>query len=253
MEIIDSYNGALNIRAKFAPYQTSGWHFFYRGHASTCFKLLSMVGRKPPLNGDILESEQSCFNNYLQLIKNENWLDFKLKIDNEELFYMSIGRHLGLDCRLLDWTSSLDTALFFATSNEKLYKEDGHLWMIAYHGEIKDFNVVRTPFTVNELTLVKEDYYLPDDNLIENQPLGILRRMRQNGFFTITPSYQLTTPLNKLETDNIHFIPFEIKANAKSDILKNVKKNEDFLCLSKHSKIEDDIKSINAQYFKQQF
>ena len=164
---------------------------------------------------------------------------------------MSIGRHLGLNCRLLDWTASLDTALFFATADEKLSKEDAHLWMMAYHGEIKDFNVDIKPFTVNELTLVKEDYCLPDDNLIENQPLGILRRMRQNGFFTITPSYQLTIPLNELETDYIHFIPFEIKANAKSDILKNVTKNEDFLCLSKHNKIEDDIKSINAQYFKQ--
>ena len=210
-----------------------------------------MVGRKRPISGDRMNSEYSCFQDYLKLVRAETWLDFKLKRENEVLFFMSIGRHLGLDCRLLDWTAALDTALYFATSDVGFINEDAHLWIMAYYGSVNSLNANNNPFDVKELTLIKEDYYIPDELLIEDKPLGILRRFRQNGFFTVTPTDLLTTPLEKLATESIRFTPIEIKASAKSVIAEEIVKDDDWLCLSHHFKIEDYIKAINSKYFVQ--
>ena len=247
--VITSYRDVKSLNEDIGRMRMSGWKFFFRGHASTRFKLLSMVGRKQPISGDRLNSEYSCLQDYLKLVRGEAWLDFKLKRDNEVLYFMSIGRHLGLDCRLLDWTAALDTALYFATSDANYINEDGHLWIMAYYGSINSLNAKINPFDVKELTLIKEDYYIPDDKLVEDQPLGILRRFRQNGFFTVTPSNLLTTPLEKLATENIRFTPLEIKASAKSEIVKEIMKDKEWLCLSKQFKIKNDIKMINSKYF----
>lgn len=250
-KIIAGYKDVKSLNDEIGRMRMKGWRFLFRGHASISFKLLSMVGRKQPVMGDILNSEYLCYQDFLKLIKNESWLDFKLKRDNEDLFFLSIGRHLGLDCRLLDWTAALDTALYFATSDVKFINEDAHLWIMAYDGSINSLNAKKNPFDVKELTLIKEDYYIPDDKSFEDQPLGMLRRFRQNGFFTVTPSDLLTTPLDKLATESIRFTPFVIKASAKSEIVEEINKDEEWLCLTKHYKIEDDIKVINSKYFLQ--
>ena len=247
--VITSYRDVKSLNEDIGRMRMSGWKFFFRGHASTRFKLLSMVGRKQPISGDRLNSEYSCLQDYLKLVRGEAWLDFKLKRDNEVLFFMSIGRHLGLDCRFLDWTAALDTALYFATSDAKYINENGHLWIMAYYGSVNSINTKINPFDVKELTLIKEDYYIPNDKLVEDQPLGILRRFRQNGFFTVTPSDLLITPLEELATENIRFTPLEIKANAKGVIAEEIMKDKEWLCLSKQFKIENDIKMINSKYF----
>ena len=249
--VITSYRDIKSLIEDIARMRMSGWKFFFRGHASTHYKLLSMVGRKQPISGDRLTSEYLCFQDFIKLVRNEAWLDFKLKRDNEDLCFMSIGRHLGLDCRLLDWTAALDTALYFATSDMNCINEDAHLWIMAYYGGVNSINAKINPFDVKELTLIKEDYYIPDDKFIEDQPLGILRRFRQNGFFTVTPSDLLTTPLDRLATENIRFTSLEIKSSAKGEIMEEIIKDDEWLCLSKHYKIEDDIKAINSKYFFQ--
>ena len=50
-KIINCFQDALEIREELAPKQTSGWHFLYRGHASTKYELLSTAGRKQPIEG----------------------------------------------------------------------------------------------------------------------------------------------------------------------------------------------------------
>ena len=121
--IINSYKDALNCRSYLAPYQMKDCRFLYRGHASNSFELLSMVGRKNPIDGKLLGNEKKCFNEYKEIVKDKGWENFKIQSYNKDMFYMGIGRHLGLDCRLLDWTASLDTALYFASSDEKYESE----------------------------------------------------------------------------------------------------------------------------------
>lgn len=250
-EIIRNYQDALDVRNELAPKQTSGWHFLYRGHASMGFKLLSMIGRKQPINGDLIDCERKCLNDFKDLVKNENWLQYKIGSYNEDMYYLSIGRHIGLACRLLDWTSKLETALYFAALDKDYKSEDGQLWVMCYPDSIDDRNAKVDPFGIDKLTLVKENYWSKDDTPAYNQPLGIARRFSQNGFFTITSTEQLTIPLDKIDKSDVHFIPFKIAASGKEDILNHLQGYDAFLRLSTSSKIEVDIKEINANYFVQ--
>jgi len=208
-----------------------------------------MVGRKKTLNGNLPGSEFNCFQDYIKLVNNKGWLDYKLNSYNEELFYMSIGRHLGLDCRLLDWSASLDTALYFAVSETKYVEEDGHLWIMAYHGNVDEKHARNNPFIINDFAIIKEAYLLPNGKYIKDQPEGILRRFYQNGFFTITPTNLLKTPLNEIELNNVKFFPIVIESKAKKSIIKCVPRSDDYLYLSEHLSIEDDIRAINMKYF----
>lgn len=248
---INSYQDALDIREELAQKHTSGWHFLYRGHASSKYELLSSAGRKQPINGIWLDSERNCLNKFKELVKDENWQQFKIPSYNEDMFFMSIGRHLGLDCRLLDWTAKLETALYFAISDNNSIVEEGYLWVMCYLGSIDDSDANLAPFSINKLTLVKENFWSTNDTPLKEQPLGIARRYSQNGFFTITPTELLTTPLNELETDVISFIPIKISASAKVDILNHLRGYEEYLHLSTSSIIEEEIKIINSKYFTQ--
>lgn len=250
-KIINCFQDALEIREELAPKQTSGWHFLYRGHASTKYELLSTAGRKQPIEGILLDSERKCLNDFKDLVKDENWHQFKIPNYNEDMFFMSIGRHLGLDCRLLDWTAKLETALYFAISDNKSIVEEGYLWVMCYLGSIDDRYANLDPFSVNKLTLVKENFWSKNDTPIKEQPLGIARRYSQNGFFTIAPTELLTTPLNELETDVISFIPIKIGTSAKVDILNHLRGYEEYLHLLTSSTIDEEIKIINSKYFKQ--
>jgi len=248
-EIIRNYQDALDVRNELAPKQTSGWHFLYRGHASMGFKLLSMIGRKQPINGDWIDCERKCLNDFKDLVKDENWLQYKIRSYNEDMFFLSIGRHIGLYCRLLDWTAKLETALYFAASDIEYKNEDGQLWVMCYPDSIDDRNAKVDPFEIDKLTLVKENYWSEDDTPANNQPLGIARRFSQNGFFTISPTDQLTMPLDNLDTGDIHFVPFKIAASAKEDILNYLADYADYLHLSASSLMDDDIRAINTKYF----
>ncbi len=247
---IYSFQDALDIIMELAPKRTGGWQFLYRGHASTSFKLLSMVGRKSPLSGCLLDSEQRCLNEFKRLVEGEDWLQYKIRSYNEDMFYMSIGRHLGLDCRLLDWTASYETALYFAASDKDYKSEDGQLWVMCYPNSIDDKNAKVDPFGIGKLALVKENYWSEDDTPANNQPLGIARRFSQNGFFTITPTDQLTTPLDELNIGDAHFISYMVTAKAKEDIINHLHGYDDFLHMSKSSRIEIDVKKINAKFFE---
>ena len=248
-KIIRNYQEALDVRNELAPKQTDGWHFLYRGHASMRFELLSMIGRKQPINGDCINSERGCLNDFKALVAEENWQQFKVKSYNDDMFYMSIGRHLGLDCRLLDWTAKLETALYFAASDNKCMEEDGCLWVMCYPNSIDDSGAKIDPFNVNEIKLVKENFWLENDLPISILPLGIARRFSQNGFFTITPTYQLPMPLNELSFGDVIFISYRITPNAKAEILDYLHGYDFFLQLSTPSRLRDVIRAINASYF----
>ena len=247
---ITSYKNALDYRYEIASKQPSGWHILYRGHASNSFELLSMVGRKLPVNGKLTENENHCFNEYKELVKDKGWERFKINSYDRDLFYMSIGRHLGLDCRLLDWTASLDTALYFASLDEKYESENGHLWIMVYNGTIEDTNAKVNPLDIEDFALIKEDYFVPCNKSMDDFPLGEQRRFAQNGFFTIVPSNMLTTPLDKMQMDTIRLIRVEITSDAKKDILKQLPESYSNFLYKGNSELEAQIKLINSKYFE---
>lgn len=247
---IENFDDAMALIGELSSLQMKGFHLLYRGHASNSFELLSMVGRKTPINGNLLDSEKRCFQDYKNYIADKNWIQHKVSSYNEDLFYMSIGRHLGLDCRLLDWTARLETALFFASVDKGVVHENGHLWIMIYKGIINDANAKSNPFEIKDVTLIKEDYLVPPNMSMENFPLGEQRRSAQNGFFTIVPTNLLTTPLDKIQLNNIELEKVEITANAKKDILSALPKYYGGYLYKSNSKIETEIKRINSMYFE---
>ena len=248
--IIESWDDALALRQELSTLQTKGWHLLYRGHASNSFELLPIVGRKTPINGNLLDSELHCYQKYKRLITEKDWTQYMMPSYNEDLFYMSIGRHLGLDCRLLDWTAKLETALFFASVDKDHLCRNGHLWIRIYQREIVDIHSTVFPLNTKEVTLIKECFYCPNNQLINDFPLGAQRRFAQNGFFSIVPSNMLTTPLDRIHTRNFRLINVEITTNAKKDILNQLTTSYSAFLYKGKSEIEDKIKQINSQYFK---
>lgn len=248
--IIDNYNDAMALKRELSFSQMKGYHLLYRGHASNKFELVPIVGRKNPINGNLLDSEALCFNDYKNKIVKQEWIKYKVPSYNDDLFYMSIGRHLGLYCRLLDWTARLETALYFASSDVNCMCENGHLWIMFYRDKIYAASTKLDPFDTESVSLIKEDYITPDDKSINDFPLGQLRRFKQNGFFTIVPTNLLTTPLDKIPLNNMVLRKLEITANAKNDILSKLPKcYKDYLCIS-NSKIDTEINCINSMYFE---
>ena len=49
-----------------------------------------MVGRKKVHNGDLLSSEKRCLNEFKELVEVDNWLQFKKKDYNENMFFMFV-------------------------------------------------------------------------------------------------------------------------------------------------------------------
>lgn len=248
--IIKKFNDALELRSELSTLQMKGYHLFYRGHACNNFKLLSMVGRKSPINGDLLDSEMRCFQDYKNLIAGNNWTQYMVPSYNVDLFYMSIGRHLHLDCRLLDWTARMETALFFASAENDFLSKNGHLWIMMYKGDIVDTPSTVSPFNIKEVTLLKECYYIPNDHSIYDLPLGEQRRFAQNGFFTIAPSNLLTTPLDSIHMNNIKLIKVEITANAKIEILNKLPSSYSNFIYKGNSELKKEILQINSKYFE---
>lgn len=99
----------------------------YRGHESSIYKIESTIVRhvkgnnKDCLIQDVLDAELKGYNLFCSDVFKEEWLQNKPRKSDETLFAMAIGRHLGLPCRLIDVTASLETAIWFAVMNPKFY------------------------------------------------------------------------------------------------------------------------------------
>ena len=143
----------------------------YRGHESCDYKIESTIvrhikgGKKDCSILDILDAEKKGRN--------------KLEQSDETLFKMSIGRHLGLPCRLIDVTASLETAVWFAVADPRHYNEDGEIILIILDKE-KAFGENRSPFNTVSVSYSHEAFLADSLNEL---PLGEQRRFVQNGHF----------------------------------------------------------------------
>lgn len=108
----------------------------YRGHESRDYKIESTIVRHVKGKNvdctiqDVLNAETKGFNLFCHDVFKEKWMRNKLDKSDDTLFKMSIGRHLGLPCRLIDVTASLETAIWFAVMNPKFYNTDGEIILI---------------------------------------------------------------------------------------------------------------------------
>lgn len=116
---------------------------WYRGHASKEFKLVSGLYRgqfEDPIN--YIATEKAYYN----FFKRDGFL-LHGETDWNLLFIM---QHHGVKTRLLDWSESFSTALFFAYSTWE-FKEECVVWIL-------------NPLKLNKRSLGVEKYYTFDEN-----------------------------------------------------------------------------------------
>lgn len=189
----------------------------YRGHESRDYKIESTIVRhvkgtkKECSIEDILEAEKKGYKMFCSDVFKAEWLHNKSNKSDYTLFAMSIGRHLGLPCRLIDVTASLETAIWFAVMNPKFYNEDGEVVLIVLDkNNVSDTN--QSPFNATRLSYAHEPFMADSLNEL---PLGEQRRFIQNGHFVWVDNSSLLNEEQVISNSAFHVERFTIPWHAK--------------------------------------
>ena len=189
----------------------------YRGHESNSYKIESTIVRhvkgknKDCSVQDVREAELKGYNLFCSDVFKEEWLHKKSNKSNDTLFAMSIGRHLGLPCRLIDVTASLETAIWFAVMNPHFYNVDGEIVLIVLDkDDILDTN--QSPFKATKLSYAHEPFMTDS---LDELPLGEQRRFVQNGHFIWVNDKSLLNEEQAISDYAYHIERFTIPRKAK--------------------------------------
>lgn len=200
----------------------------YRGHESHDYKIESTIvrytkGKKKECSvEDILKAEEKGYNLFCSDVFKEEWLHNKLRTSDEILFKMSISRHLGLPCRLIDVTASLKTAIWFAVMNPKFHNVDGETILIVLDkNDVSETNI--SPFNVTKLSYAHEPFMADS---LGDLPLGERRRFVQNGHFIWVDNNSLLNEEQVIKDSVVlvrHFtIPWQAKSTLANELFRDV-------------------------------
>lgn len=143
------------------------------------------------------------------------------KKTDEKLFAMSIGRHLGLPCRLIDVTASLETAIWFAVMNPKFHNVDGETILIVLDKkDVSETN--QSPFNATKLSYAHEPFMA--DHLVD-LPLGEQRRFVQNGHFIWVDNNSLLNEEQVIKDSVVLVRHFTIPWRAKNTLAKELRRD----------------------------
>lgn len=208
-----------NILEQIYEFKRKHGVIWFRGHSDSNYKLNSGLYRIDKDTGSIRNMENNIFNAFLNygdsycnsFIENKNW---------NVLFLM---QHYGMYTRLLDWTDSFITALYFATQ-ERDKDECACIWMInpiqlnkSCHqlydkSEDDGFDLIRllTVDTLPERIKNYTNYFEKELNIGTFAMVprrNNTRLVSQNGFFTVQGT--INKPLD--EEYRCHIDDFIIK------------------------------------------
>ncbi len=200
--------------------QMSGWRLFYRGQSDASRPIVTTLSRC--IGGaNAIETLWNCYLTYYSEFKEYaskfNFCEYKPNTENPDLFYLSIARHLGFPCHLIDWTARLETALHFASLNRPDY--DGAIWVLGCREHLNDKPISQSPFDFDKPKLICKEYdFTPSNAGLINMPLGRLRRFRQNGFFSIIPKSFLLERFESLLDENYFIKKLVVSPASKTAI-----------------------------------
>ena len=200
----------------------------YRGHESRDYKIESTIVRhvkgtkKECSIEDILEAEKKGYKMFCSDVFKAEWLHNKSNKSDYTLFAMSIGRHLGLPCRLIDVTASLETAIWFAVMNPKFYNEDGEVVLIVLDkNNVSDTN--QSPFNATKLSYAHEPFMADSLNEL---PLGEQQRFVQCGHFIWVDNNSILNEEQVISNSAFHVehftIPWYAKLTLAIDLFRDV-------------------------------
>lgn len=200
----------------------------YRGHESRKYKIESTIVRL--LNNknkswsvlEVLDLEKKGFNLFCRDIFKDEWLKNKLAKSDDDLFKMSIGRHLGLPCRLIDFTASLEVAIWFAVMNPRFYNVDGEVVLIVLDkDDVAETNL--SPFGATKLSYAHEPFVADS---LDDLPLGEQRRFIQHGRFIWVDDNSLLNEEQVITDSAFHIerftIPWHAKLSLATELFRDV-------------------------------
>jgi hypothetical protein len=128
--------------------------------------------------------------------------------------------------------------------------KDGELFILAFQKDEVELENC-DPFLIddNKVHVLQENYFLPDET---DFPLGIYRRFRQHGFFTVQAEEMLDIPLEKLtEQSGFKLFKVAIPKEAKA-FLKGCKEliSLDWLYVNNDEPIIKEIERLNDRFKK---
>ena len=239
-DLLSLYNNLAYFRA------LRGYRYLYRGHSSSSYTLQPTISRSSNAS---IENESLIFNTFKQICRESKCAQFKLDNSNEDLYYMSIARHLGLKSRLLDWTAGFWVALsFLLYDNRDL---DGTLWIMAQKKDLPLENSSPLEIKDNNVHFFKETCVIPENKLLNDLPLGLARSYRQHSYFTATSLQNTLTPLNNLQgSKDIEFYHITISAELKGQLIecKDIIDVDYWLYLRREDTLIDSVKELNKLF-----
>ena len=216
----------------------------YRGHESQDYKIESTIVRLLKHNKDccvqdVIDAERKGFNLFCGDVFKKEWLRNKIEKSDEDLFKMSIGRHIGLPCRLIDVTASLEIAVWFAVMNPKYYNVDGEIVFLVFDkDDVAGTNL--SPFCVDKVSYAHEPFMVDSLN---DLPLGEQRRYIQHGHFMWVDDKSLLNEQQTITDSAYHVEYFTIPWYAKLPLAIELYRDVYSGCAyqSDIAKIKDDI------------
>lgn len=215
----------MKLMESLAKKRMGGIHSLYRGQANKDWLLECSLQRlaKTFDRDELWRRFEDAFGEFKAGCAAFGFGEYKPATENEDFFYMSIARHMGLPCNLLDWTASLEMAAEMACTGES--DADGVIWIMYGTLDLNEKPFEESPLTLEKSVPVCKDYDLIPDgaSINENMPLARLRRFRQNGFFSIIAKQDMSANLmDILLPRGIDIKPVIIPQEAKASLLKEM-------------------------------
>ncbi|MCR5038677.1 MAG: FRG domain-containing protein [Bacteroidales bacterium] len=244
--LITSLDDLSDLETMIGLFRSQGYKFLFRGHADKSFSLLPTIVRNKVQK---YSQEKEFLESFKSICKSFGYNEYRMKSFDENLFYLGIGRHLGLFSRLLDWTAGFFDALSFLM-DESFQNKDGELWILAFKDDQLHLEN-RDPFLIddNKVHILQEHYYLPYENSL---PLGIYRRFRQHGFFTVQSEGLLNIPLSDFaEKSGFSLINVSIPKETKA-LLQDCDRliSLDWLYVDNEEPILKEVSKLNGLFIR---